>query len=112
MQNRSIATVIILTIVTCGIYGIYWVYVTSKALETESRNPSSIDSTVLLVLCLLIPFVGYLLFGITANDHINAIKAQRGIPYADNKVAYILLGFFIPIVLVALIQNEINKMTF
>ena len=30
-------------------------------------------------------------------------------PTADNKVLYMVLGFIIPIVLVALVQNEINQ---
>lgn len=38
MQNRSVATVIVLTIITCGIYGLYWLYVTADGLEREGQT--------------------------------------------------------------------------
>jgi hypothetical protein len=109
MQNRSVATVIILTIITCGIYGWYWVYVTAQALEAEGRS-GQLSPLLLLVLCLLVPNVGYALLGWVEDTNINAVKSQRGIPAIDNRLAYILLGIFIPIVLIAILQNEINQL--
>ena len=37
LKNRSVALVIILSLVTCGIYGLYWIYVTAEALENNGR---------------------------------------------------------------------------
>lgn len=110
MTNRSVATVIILTIVTCGIYGLYWLYVTADGLENYGRT-GSITPVVQLVLAIFIPVAGFVLFGIAANDNLNSIRAQRGLMPVDNKVVYILLGLFLPIVLIGLVQNEINKLT-
>ena len=40
MTKRSIVTVIILSLVTCGIYTIYWTYVSAQELNNkESENP-------------------------------------------------------------------------
>lgn len=110
MTNRSVATVIILTIVTCGIYGLYWLYVTADGLENYGRT-GSISPVVQLVLAIFIPVAGFVFFAIAANDNLNSIRAQRGLMAVDNKVAYILLGLFIPIVLMGLVQNEINNIT-
>lgn len=109
MTYRSVATVIILTIVTCGIYGLYWLYVTADGLENYGRT-GSISPAVQLVLAIFISIAGFVLFGIAANDNLNSIRAQRGLMPVDNKVVYIILGVFIPIVLIGLVQNEINKM--
>ena len=51
-----------------------------------------------------------LFFGMAADQNLNNIRMQRGIPTVDNKTLYMILGFIIPIVLVCLVQNEINKL--
>ncbi len=102
--------VIILEIVTCGIYGLYWVYQTMHDMELTSGQESGVNAVACLLLCIFVPPVGFILFGNSADEQINMIKAQRGIPTTDNKVMYMLLGFFIFIVLIALVQDEVNKL--
>ena len=69
LKNRSIAVVIILSLVTCGIYGLYWIYATAQELENEGKSGSSMSPVVLLIVCLFFPYIGYLLFGMAA-DHL------------------------------------------
>ena len=107
LKNRSIAMVIVLSIVTCGIYSLYWTWVTMSALDTEGQS-SNMPPVAQFLLCFF--YVGYLLFGLNADANINAIKARRGLPTTDNKVLWMILGFLIPIVLVVLIQSEINNL--
>ncbi len=108
LKNRNIALVIILSIITCGIYQLYWLWVTISALDSEGQN-SNMPAVAQFILMFF--YVGFILFGLNADANINAIKAKRGIPTSDNKVLYIVLGIFLPIVLVCLVQNEINKLT-
>ena len=110
LKNRSIVMVIILTIVTCGIYGLYWVYDTLRSMELETGTEGSVGATVCLLLCIFLSPVGFILFGMAADEQLNMIKAKRNIPQVDNKVMYMLLGFFISIVLIALVQDEINRL--
>lgn len=109
LKNRNIILLIVLGIVTCGIYLYYWMYVTADALEQQGQS-GGMSALVLLLLCIFIFPVGFLLFGMNADDNLNKIKAQRGIEQADNKILYIILGLLIPIVLICLVQNEINKL--
>ena len=37
------------------------------------------------------------------------IKGKLGMQQVDNKVMYMILGFFIPIVLIPIVQDEINR---
>lgn len=103
LKNRNIALVIILSIITCGIYQLYWLWVTISALDNEGQN-SNMPAVAQFILMFF--YVGFILFGLNADANINAIKAKRGIPASDNKVLYIILGIFLPIVLVCLVQNE------
>ena len=59
---------------------------------------------------LLFFYVGYILFGLNADANINAIKANKGLPTQDNKILWIILGLVFPVALIALVQNEINKL--
>lgn len=107
LKNRSVATVIILSIVTCGFYSLYWTYVTMDALDKEGQS-SNMPVIAQFLLCFF--YVGYLIFGMNANANLNAIKQSRGIATTDNQVLWMVLGFFVPIVLIAIIQNEINQL--
>lgn len=106
LKNRSVGLVIILSIVTCGIYALYWTFVTMKALDEEggASNMSFVVQFILLFF-----YVGYILFGINADANINAIKQKKGMPTADNKVLWLVLGLVFPIALIALVQSEINN---
>ena len=109
LKNRSIVAVIILTIVTCGIYGIYWAYDTLNGMEQTSGHEASVGAVVVLLLCIFFPSIGYLLYGMAADEQVNMIKGKLGMQQVDNKVMYMILGFFIPIVLIPIVQDEINR---
>ncbi len=107
LKNRNIVTVIVLSIVTCGIYDLYWTYVTMDALDKEGQA-SNMPVIAQFLLCFF--YVGFLLFGLNAENNLNAIKAKRGMEAADNKVLWMVLGLLVPVVLVILVQLEINKL--
>ena len=109
LEKRSVATVIILSLVTCGIYMVYWTYVTCQALQQQGKK-TSIPVILTTLMMLFYSSIGGALLAIDADDNINAIKEMNGMPKADNKILWLLLGIFIPIVTVALVQNEINGM--
>lgn len=107
MTKRSVATVIVLTIITCGIYGWYWLYTTSNELHLVSGT-KTVDPVVSLLLAIFLGSVGYAIFGYDSAVCIDKINENRNVS-SDNKIAYILLGFIIPIVLIGILQNEINR---
>ncbi|MBE6546129.1 MAG: DUF4234 domain-containing protein [Ruminococcaceae bacterium] len=109
MKKRSVAAVIILTLITCGIYGVYWAYVVADALKKESEK-IRISPAIYLVLMLFVSSAAMALLGYEANDVINDIKLRRGAKTDDNLILWVVLGAFLPIVVIGLIQNEINHL--
>lgn len=108
IQNRSIGTCILLSIVTCGIYLYYWLYCLSDDLNTASGIH---DTTGGMVVLLSIVTCGiYLWFWLyKAGEKVDAIRARRGMPGANSSLVYLLLGIFgFSIISIALIQNELN----
>ncbi|MBQ8171569.1 MAG: DUF4234 domain-containing protein [Oscillospiraceae bacterium] len=108
LKNRNVALVVVFTIISFGIYGIYWNWVTLKALDEEGQS-SQIPSIATFLLCLFVGSVGYALFGYTADANMNAIRAKKGLPAADNKILWLVLGLLVPIVFVILLQLAINE---
>ena len=51
-EKRNPVTVLLLSIVTCGIYSLYMIYTISKEVQTF-RGDSSIDPGLELVLCII-----------------------------------------------------------
>ena len=109
LEKRGVATVVVFSILTCGIYMVYWTYVTCQALQQQGKK-TSIPVILTTLMMLFFSSVGGLLLGMDADDNINAIKEMHGMPKADNKILWMLLGFFIPVVTIALVQSEINSM--
>lgn len=107
LTKRSIAAVIIFSIITCGIYMVYWTYVTCEAMQREGGK-TSIPPILTTLAMLFVSPVGGALLGLDADDNINSIKTRRGLPVTDNKVLWVVLGVFIPIVTMCLVQYEIN----
>ena len=58
IQQRNIAVCIILSIVTCGIYGIYWFIVLSNDTNTVSNAENATSGGVAFVLSLFTVYTG------------------------------------------------------
>lgn len=104
IKQRNIITALILSIVTCGIYGIYWAIMMARE-AVAFKDPA--DSAVLeIVLCLFLPFVGFYL----VEKKFAEGCAAKGIEHKDNSVLYLVLGIVgLAIVDFCLLQNDLNK---
>lgn len=105
VKERNIVVCILLTLLTCGIYSIYWNIMLAKE-AVSVKDPS--DSAVLeILLMLFLPFVGIFL---TEKKFAEGC-ANRGIPHSDNSVLYLILGLLgLGIVGVCMLQNDLNKL--
>jgi cytochrome bd-type quinol oxidase subunit 2 len=104
IKNRNIVTCILLTLITCGIYGIYWIVMMTKE-AVSVKDPA--DSAILeIVLMLLLPFVGFFL----AEKKFAEGCAARGIAHEDRSILYLILGILgFGIVNYCLMQNDLNQ---
>ena len=104
IKNRNVVTAIILTIVTCGIYGIYWAIMLAR--EAVSVKDASDDGILEIVLMLFLPFLGFFL----AEKKFAEGCQARGIAHKDNSVIYLILGLVgLGIVNFCMLQSDLNK---
>ena len=105
IKSRNVVTAIILSLVTCGIYGIYWaICLAREAVSVKDAN----DSGVLeIVLMLFLPFVGFYM----AEKKFAEGCAEKGIEHKDNSVLYLVLGLVgLGIVNFCMMQSDLNKL--
>ncbi len=109
IQRRSIALYIILTLVTCGIFGMVWMVLLANDINTVSGVN---DTNGVLVLLLSIVTCGIygLYWAYKCGEKIDRTKQSRGIPASNGGILYLLLYIFGGIIAYALIQNEINNL--
>lgn len=105
IKQRNLVTCILLTLITCGIYGIYWVIMLAK--EAVSVKDPADNALLEIVLMLLLPFLGIFL---TEKKFAEGCAA-RDIPHTDNSILYLILGLLgLGIIGVCMLQNDLNKL--
>lgn len=110
VQKREIAVAIILSIITCGIYGIYWFIQLND--EINSLNGDANDTTggmaflFSLITCGIYSYYWMYKMG----DKLDCIAQKRGLPSSSRGIVYLVLAIFgLGIVSYALMQDSINK---
>ena len=104
IERREIVTCVLLSIVTCGIYGIYWnVKLGKDAVHVKDIND---DGLLEVLLMIFFPFVGFYL----AEKKLADGCREKGIPHDDNSIIYLVIGLFgFGFVDSILMQNDLNK---
>jgi TctA family transporter len=109
VKNRSIGACIVLSLVTCGIYTMYWLVCLANDVNTVTgRNGRS--GGMVLVLTLVTCGIYGLVFLYCAGDDLDKHRFQNGEPTGNLALLYLLLGVFgLGLVAYALMQKEINE---
>ena len=117
ITRREIVTCIIFTIITCGIYGIFWfVKLTDDTNllvnDYGVANGENLTSggTAFLLSLVTCGIYGYY-WAYKQGDRIDRIKMARGMGQSSLGILYIILQFVgLGIVAYAMMQNEINTL--
>ena len=106
-QNRSVAMCIVLSLVTCGIYALYWMYCIHQDVQEVSGNPMQTVGGMVIVLT----FVTCGIYGIYWCYKMGQLLDEaRGTPGGSQSIAYLLLSLFgLNIIAYALKQSELNR---
>lgn len=107
-MKRSLPVAIILSIVTCGIYSIYWFIVLTDDVNALSRRNDTSGAIAFLLTLVTCGIYG-IYWAYQLGKKTGEMKAFRGVNGADDSIVYLLLTLFgFNIITMALAQNEIN----
>ena len=109
VKERNIVTSIILSIVTCGIYGIIWFIgmTDDAAYLNDDKDMQGVKSFLFgLITCGIYIFYWNYKMGKTMFE----IGNKKGVQISDNSVLYLILSIFgLGIVSYCMIQSDLNK---
>lgn len=110
IKERNIAMCIVLSIVTCGIYGLYW-YICLTDDTNTAANADGPSGIMALVLTLVTCGIYGWFWAYKQGEKISTAQESHGLSVSDNKILYLILQLFgLGIVAWVLMQNELNKM--
>ena len=110
VKERNIAVCIILSIVTCGIYGIIWFVSITDDINTLSGDYKTSGGMAFLFSIITCGLYGiYWMYN--QGRKIDMAKANKGIPSSNSGILYLILSILgLGIVSYCLMQNEINNL--
>lgn len=111
IQQRNIALCIVLSIVTCGIYGIYWFIVLTDDTNTIAEAKEATSGGLAFLLSLVTCSIYLFYWAYKQGEKIDEAKARRGIASSNSGILYLILCLVgCGIIAYALMQNELNKL--
>jgi len=108
INKRSIGVSIFLSIITLGIYAIYWQYLLLKNVKVIKHDLSSCTGEML---CLIfVPFYS-LYWWYTRGESVKQEFSSRNHNVAGNGTIFLVLSLFgLGIVAIAIMQNDFNSL--
>lgn len=110
IQQRNIAVCIILSLVTCGLYSIYWFI----CLTNETNEVSGSDGTsggMAFLFSIITCGIYSLYWMYKQGEKLDAAKAEKGIVSSNSGILYLVLAIFgLGLVSYALMQDSLNKL--
>ena len=107
IQTRNLVTSIILSIVTCGIYGIYWFIVLTDEINLLTKEEKDLSGALSFVLSLVTCGIYSYIWAYKMGQKVDKLNGNKD---GSSGILYLLLVLFgLGIVNYALIQETINK---
>ncbi|MCI8650521.1 MAG: DUF4234 domain-containing protein [Anaerotruncus sp.] len=110
IQKKSIPMIIILSLVTCGIYYLFWLYQTTTEVNNtvgDTSESAGMELVLILVTCGIYSLYWYYKY----CKKLVRLCEQVGAPQTDNSLVCLILAVFgFSIVSGAIMQSQINML--
>lgn len=105
-QPRNVGLCIVLSIITCGIYAIYWMYCIHNDVQEVSGVTMGTSAGMVIVLDIITCGI----YGIYWNYKMGqALDNAKGVPGGNSGILYLVLALLgLGIVSMAIMQSELN----
>ena len=111
IKERNIGVCILLTLVTCGIYGIFWFISLTDDMRVASGDDSLSGGKAYLFTLITCGIYGYF-WAYQMGKASNVAKAKYGLATTDNSILYIVFQVIgLGIINYCLLQNDLNEIS-
>lgn len=105
IKQRSVGLCILLSFVTCGLYGLYWMCCLHKDVSKLAKKPSSAGKMMLLTLVTFGIYMFYWMY--KQGKTIDQIRQVNG----SQAIVYLLLSLFgLSLIALAIMQSDVNQL--
>lgn len=109
ITKRNVAVCVILSIVTCGIYMLYWYVCVVNEVDAVTEAPGP-GGGMCLLLTIVTCGIYNVYWGWKMGDKLDASRARHGVVPGSFAILFLLLNLFgLTIVSLAISQSELNK---
>jgi hypothetical protein len=108
LEKRNIGICVLLSIVTCGVYSLYWFYCIASDIYRAGgeENKAGMDLVLGIVTCGIYLIYIYYIYG----KKMDYIRERYGIPARNDSILYVILSIFgLGIITHAIIQHNLNE---
>ena len=105
MKNRSVVAVVLLSIITCGIYSLYWYYVMAEDMNNADKTKPDLTNFIVAILLTIITCGIYGIYW-----QFRFYEKSDAVTKKSNLIIYFILSLFgFSIISNALLQSDINE---
>lgn len=110
MERKSIPLCIVLSLVTCGLYSLYWMYCLAEDIRFLARDEGIPGGGTVLLLSLVTCGIYGLYWLYRCGELMDALRARNGRLEGHLGILCLLLGVLgFGIIAFALLQSELNE---
>lgn len=110
VKERNIVVSIVLSIITCGIYGLYWLCTMTDDANTVSGETNDTSGGMVILFSLITCGIYTYYWNYKMGKKLYVAQQTKGIQSSDNSVLYLILSIFgLSIINYCLIQSDLNK---
>lgn len=109
VPKRSVALAIVLSVLTCGLYSIYWFIVLTDEVNQATLSPGTSGGMAFLFNFITCGIYG-IYWGYKMGEKLDNARARDNKPSGSFPILFLLLNLFgFQIITLALTQNEVNN---
>lgn len=110
MKKRSIGLCIVLSIITCGIYGLYWFVCLTDETNAMANEQNLASGGMALLLTIITCNIYGWYWAYKMGEKVDVIKNQNGTPAGSSGILFVILQFLgLGIINYAIAQDALNK---
>ena len=109
VNKRSVGVAILLSIVTCGLYSIYWLYCLVNDVNTICDTPNDRSGGMVILFTLITCGIYGLFWYYRTGEKLDNLAVRNGRAPGSKGILFLILGIFgLGIINYAIIQSDIN----
>lgn len=110
IEKKNIALCIVFSIITCGIYSLYWLFSMAEDINMAASKPDGTSGGMVLLFSIITCGIYTLYWLYKSGDQLEQLRMERGRAQGHLAILYLLLGLFgFSVISYALIQSELNE---